>query len=528
MPVVPRLSDSRVQTSPLPSARESVSATDETFGGGAASAATGAASKDLTTNAMKIASSAIDKANDLAVLNGAQQLSSTENALLYDPKHGAMMKQGSDAFGLPEQVLGDYDKAVQGIQKGLTNDAQRSAFQRQAMEHRISIDREVQKHVAAQIQVYDTETTKAYLTNEREAAALNYNDPMRVGLSLHRQSLALQSQQQRQGLPKEWLDQQLAEATSKTQRGIIERMLAVGDPGAADYADRAKSKLTSDDIALVDKAKTEAKQQQKLQQDELERQTVLGASDGKLTPDDLKTMLKSGQIDVAFYDKMNKRLTDVNNSDTIPMDQKAERYLQLVNAFKDLKNASVSDTTGKPETPAAGASLEQLSAFRQSVAGSAPYITKDQERAFYDYTQQNFDDARAGKVSGLNFLEQSLRLLGAMNPVILATAIGRYMGVFAKGVSVEQAHEKARALVQEQAQAQHPSLIGQKDLPNAVTSATATTRPIFDGSSTAKADLSLKPKTVRMRHPDGRLLNVPESLVKQAQAAGATLDTNAP
>ena len=168
MPVVPRISEDRIKTEPLPTVRRTVSATEETFGGGPAAARTAAATQDVIQRGLSIVESEFHKANELKALEASQKLSAEENRLLYDPTNGAFNKKGKDAFGLPDQVLGEYDKSVGAIEKELTNNEQRVAFKRQSIAHRVSIDNQVQRHVAAQIQDYDAETTKIGRASCRE------------------------------------------------------------------------------------------------------------------------------------------------------------------------------------------------------------------------------------------------------------------------------------------------------------------------------------------------------------------------
>jgi hypothetical protein len=464
MPTVPRLSDERLRTSPLPSARQTVNATEETFGGGQSAARTSAATNELIATGQRIALKAKEQADELSVLNGSAQLSTKENALLHDPKNGAFSKRGQDVFGLPEQVLGDYDKAAKEIESTLGNDQQKLEFKKQWLGRRISIDQSLQKHVAAQIEQYDSDTTKSFIENERQAASLNYHDLNRVSLSLARQAATLQAQQQRQGLPKEWLEQNLNEATSKTHRDIIERMLAVGDPNAYEYADRVKSKLTSEDIALVEKAKTEAKQLQKEQQDELERATVLGAVDGRVTPESLRTMLAAKQIDVAFYDKMTKRLFDVNDLDTIPADQKTARLFEVSRMFAKLDapgfgGAAIDKKTKErfllPKEEAKGNRLERLKAFRAFVAESAPYLTKEQEKAFYLYTQKNWDAAASTKAGLFSAFTEKLALLFGQAPTA-ASFLKKGLDQFNPKVEVGVADETFSRLKSESEIAANP------------------------------------------------------------------------
>ncbi len=247
MPQVPRYQP-QVREQGLPSARITTAPTAETFGGGRLVGQVADMAEKLFLEEKK-------KADDLATLNADLRAGELENRLLYDPEAGALNKRGRDAFGLPEQVMSEYDKEVEAIDKELTNDTQRIKFRQMSATRRLTIDRTLQRHVSTEIKQYDDTTTENYVKTAADAAALNYNDPQRIGLELERMRTAYVAYADRHGLPAEWVKTKTSEAASRTHTSVIDRMLANGlDLQAKEYLEAARSEINGEHITRVEKA----------------------------------------------------------------------------------------------------------------------------------------------------------------------------------------------------------------------------------------------------------------------------------
>ena len=456
MPTVPRASDERLRTQPIPSVRRQNYATEETFGGGAAAAKTAEATSKFLDTGQKIILEQRKQADTLAVLEASSKLSAEENRLLYDQKQGAFLKLGKDAFDLPEQVMGDYDKISTDLESGLANDDQKIAFRRQALAHRASIDEQIQRHVATQIKKYDADSTESYITNERQAAALNSTDLNRIGLSIGRQTDSIRGYAQRNGLPDSWTDAQVQEAESKTLRGVIERMIQTGDPRADDFADSVKDQLLTDDVEMIDKAKRQAEQQQKLAKDQLSHDLYVRMVDGDLQMGEVKELLRAGAIDQSDYTALESRAKKLNDDPLIPIEQKVAKFFELTEMFDKLNGAKLKTTgTRMPDKPAKGNRLKQLQEFRAAVAGAADHLTDEQERALLLYTQRDYNAATAAKAGIVHNGMLALAALGS--PLMMATASVNLLGLMAEGVSVEDAAKKAQTLITETAVAANPN-----------------------------------------------------------------------
>lgn len=254
MPTVPTYGDRRVREAPLPQVQPGPAAPAEAFGGGPGAARVISAGMGLAETALKIQEEEKRKADQLLVLDADSRLSSLETSLQYDPKTGAMTRRGKDALALPDEVKTSWDKGVEGIARGLKNDAQRMAFRERVSSRWASVNNNIQRHVADQISAYDNDTTKSFLENERNAAALNYLDDQRVALAKSRQAAAIQEHARRNGLPPEMVQARAAEAVSGTNVVVIERMVDNGDyQRAKEYFEANKDQFTAQDAVMAER-----------------------------------------------------------------------------------------------------------------------------------------------------------------------------------------------------------------------------------------------------------------------------------
>lgn len=221
MPTVPRL-ERAVETAPLrggqlsPVPSGAFGNMDQAFG----------AAESMMVEERK-------KADQLAVLDGDVKNSSFETSLMHDPERGLLNRRGKDAFGIYDEAKSAWDKHVQETEKSLANDGQKIAFRNRATARWSDIDRQIKRHVSTEGRQYDDTVTESWITNERTAAALNYQDGERVKTSISTQKAVLADHAKRNGLPAEWLKLKTMEAESKTHITIIERMLDNGQDEAA-------------------------------------------------------------------------------------------------------------------------------------------------------------------------------------------------------------------------------------------------------------------------------------------------------
>lgn len=309
MPKVPTLDRNRISQQPLSMGR--IKAQD--FSNQGAINKTRQAADQLNQYRMKVEEKERRKADELALLDVDQQLSKLETQMLYDPQNGAMNKRGKDSFALPDTIIPEFDKKIGEIEQGLSSDFQRLSFQKMVARRRGHIDRQIQRHVAAETRRYDDQVTKDYVANEMNAAIENFHDPERIELALDRQKGAILSHAKRNGLSKESTDRLLEDTQSKTHKSVFSKILNSGGvTSAQQYYKQYKDQISGEDRVSIDKALKE----------------------GLI---DQKSMLASDRLYEKYSDNMTEALAQANKIQDA--EQRAETKRKLKNRFQDQRIA---------------------------------------------------------------------------------------------------------------------------------------------------------------------------------------------
>lgn len=434
MPTVPRRNDAAliepsVRTAALPEIRLSPTANAETFGGGAPAEAVAQAARGLQNPINDMAATARNNADQLAVLEADKNLSALETRIQYDPKSGAMNKRGKDAFALPDQVRQDWDTGVSEIEKNLNNGPQKLAFRKMATSRWGSLDSNVQRHVSGEIKQYDSTTTESYLANERDAAAANYMDGTRVGLSIQRQQAALYDHAQRNGLPEEWVKLKATDATSKTHSAVITRMLNNDqDIQAKEYFTANKENLTGADVTVLEKSLEEG-----TLRGESQRQTdaIVAKTDNRSV-----ALEEARQItDPKLRDEVERRVNQTfGERKAAEAEYRNDLYLQATNILDNSKGG----TNARDAVPASmwsQLSLEQRNALENRAADpqnddkawlafldlSVPQMASVKLADFQTKYWANFDKAHRTRAEGMWNAAQEAQSKSAMDPKLSAT-----------------------------------------------------------------------------------------------------------
>jgi hypothetical protein len=173
MPIVPRIAPA-----PLPGPQLSGNVSDAAFGGGAGSVTTGLNQgvSALHSEAAQIAQQERQKALEIGLTANRADLSAARNDVLFGPD-GALTKQGKDAFDAPETFHANYYARVGQIRAGIKDDDQRDRFDQMVAADYSQADEQVQSHVAAQRQRYDTQSTSYAVENAQNLALQSYDQP---------------------------------------------------------------------------------------------------------------------------------------------------------------------------------------------------------------------------------------------------------------------------------------------------------------------------------------------------------------
>lgn len=117
------------------------------------------------------------KADQTAVFEATNALTTFENSRVHDAQTGILSMQGRTAFEAWGTLQDDYDTQVGQISSGLANDSQRRAFDAQAQSMRVSVFRRVSHHIAGERLAWQKQTFETAVDNARQQAIRAASDP---------------------------------------------------------------------------------------------------------------------------------------------------------------------------------------------------------------------------------------------------------------------------------------------------------------------------------------------------------------
>jgi hypothetical protein len=197
------------------------------------------------------------RADDVALMEKQNQLSTWANQRLYDPKNGALARQGKDALGVPEEVGDEFDKIAGEMEGTLGNPRQRAAFLKIRSNAKANLDLTLRRHVFGEMQKYEATELKSLVDNSVSNAIQNATDPARVGFELTNAVDAIERSGPRLGLGPEAVKAQVQAVQTKTHVGVVESLVSQGHTKAATaYFEEAKDagQISGEAVARVEKA----------------------------------------------------------------------------------------------------------------------------------------------------------------------------------------------------------------------------------------------------------------------------------
>lgn len=252
MPRVPQY-EQQVRVQNLPSARERNFITPEVLGSDIARGV-----GQVATTLQGVAQAEQEKADVAALMDADRQLADLELRMFNDPEQGAYATRGRDAFGLPDRVFPEWDKAVGQIDSRLTP-AQRAAFQRQAQGRRTDLQRGLSRHILQESERFYSEEAKAYISTAVQSAAANYTDPDRVEMEAERATRGVLSMPDMRGASPIVINAAIKEARASVYGGVVERLLNDNPQGAISYFDGVQDRLTPAQVARLEPKVREAR-----------------------------------------------------------------------------------------------------------------------------------------------------------------------------------------------------------------------------------------------------------------------------
>lgn len=256
MPVAPRLTNQQVRTAPL----RGVAASPAAFA--------------PETGVLDVATRTFDavqqmqererqRADEVVVAQSEVALRRAMTGVLYDPKKGAMLRQGLDAQKAPDDARAAFRSAASDLESKLSTPAQRDAFRLIAQRHEVDMDRQVTSHAGNEFQRVNDETYQALTESELSDITARATDPGWVDGAVSRLRTETARYADRAGWTPEMVERQVETLTSNARS---RQVAALVDAGAIDQASNLLT-TKSDQFTGEDRAKAQtlvsgAKEQQ--------------------------------------------------------------------------------------------------------------------------------------------------------------------------------------------------------------------------------------------------------------------------
>jgi hypothetical protein len=262
MPTVPRV-QRQVRREALPGVRLTAAETATSQGAGLAEAQA-QSSQAMAGFGATVANAGIgivgaelqrerDRADQVSILAYQRKLGEWENKRVTE----ALQVQGKDAMTLPEDLAAEFAQITGELDKELTNDRQRAMAERLKTDRGLGIDLTMRRHVSKEMDRYEAEELKGFLSNSVNTAILNANDPKRVFAELGAAEAALRTHGKNTGMGPEAIERSVLALQTETHGGVIERLLAnEQDKAAKVYFEEAKAagQISGEAVANIEKA----------------------------------------------------------------------------------------------------------------------------------------------------------------------------------------------------------------------------------------------------------------------------------
>lgn len=300
MPTVPTY-NRQVQESALPSVRGTPQAPAASFGIGTSMQK---AINQFGNKAMAFMAQEKKNADDLAILEADKNLSSYESELV----SGALNRKGKDTLGLEDEIMGSHTKYVNDTMKGMANNAQKSKFMQIAVSRQKAVQQQLNKHTATEMAKWDKDVTDTFISNERDNAVVNFDDPNKIAVSIQRQREAIMGYAQRNGIDPAVGKRNAKELESETHRQIINHHLSNGnDLAAQGYYKAIEKNLTAEDIT---KLKDDLREGSTRGEANRQLDKILAKTDDRAMALDMAKKEKNPEIRDLLTTKVNKAFDD--------------------------------------------------------------------------------------------------------------------------------------------------------------------------------------------------------------------------
>ncbi len=253
-------------------------------------------------------------ADQTAVASADTTRASWANTRLYDPNSGAFTREGKNALGVTNEVLGDYDKQVTDIVGGLANRRQQMVFVQNAQQQRVAMQGQLARFESEQRGKYEDQTALSRMSTAIDSAALAYTDPTTQAQSRQALETELAAQKVRRGWDDTTFQAQRNAAYSNLHEAVITNMLANRQvPLAQAYFNANQGEL---DATGRDKILNKIDATMRSEWADMERLQTLSDKQKKLAADavskDGDKLLANGQLSARWIEQ-NRVVMDPND-----------------------------------------------------------------------------------------------------------------------------------------------------------------------------------------------------------------------
>jgi hypothetical protein len=194
------------------------------------------------------------RADTASLLDADNKLTEWQNNAFFNQQDGVYTRKGKNALDVTNQTLDQFDKYQQEVGSSLTNDRQRARFNQIVQSRKGSMSQDLNQYEFKQNQQYMNDTDNASIKLSQDSAALNFNDPNKVGYFRQKAMDVIASQADRNGWSPEETQLQQLGASSRLLTGVIGRQAEQDPAGAKKYLEASREGMTADDQLRVGNA----------------------------------------------------------------------------------------------------------------------------------------------------------------------------------------------------------------------------------------------------------------------------------
>ncbi len=217
--------------------------------------AIGRAQQNLANSFGDVADAFVDVAADMKkrgdqirLIEAQRQLDEYELTNFYDGNSGTLSRKGKDAFGLPQQAMGEYNAFGNELRESLGNDDQRIAFDKMFLSRRRTNEQMHLRHERQQMEVYAKSQVDAAVDSSLSRAAQFHTRPEIVNTAIKSAQDVAGVYGRMNGMPDEAIKNQQLEIASKAHLAVLTRQVDTNPNLGIQYFNAKIGEFTGEDL----------------------------------------------------------------------------------------------------------------------------------------------------------------------------------------------------------------------------------------------------------------------------------------